>query len=114
MSITADKKERPALGYKQVSFIELCHLVKLKSKLGLLVSRVVLVKDAASNCLVNLLNSKSVKFGCVCLVAGLNCKIELLDSGLELALCDLVAKCLGLVYENTLLSGLNVSHLFLL
>ena len=77
---------------------------------GMGVSRVVLVKDAVSNCLVYLLNSKSVKLGSSGLIACLNCSVELLDNGLELALNHLVLECLSTVYKNTLLSGLNISH----
>ena len=93
---------------------ELCHLVELKSKAGLLVSGVVLVKDTVSNCLVYLLNSKSVKLRSSGLVAGLNSSVELLDSSLKLALDHLVSKRLSLVYKYTLFSGLNVSHFLLL
>ena len=93
---------------------KLCHLVELKSKAGLLVSSIVLVKDAVSNCLVYLLNSKSVKLGCSGLVAGLNSSVELLNSSLKLALDHLVSKRLCLVYKYTLFCGLNVSHFLLL
>ena len=88
----------------------LCHFVVLLSESGLLVSCVVLMKETASNCLVELLNSELVKFGSLSLVTCINRSIELLDYSLKLALNHLILKCLGLVYKNTLLSGLNVSH----
>ena len=90
------------------------HCVELLGEVGLLVSCVVLVKDAVSNCLVYLLNRELVKIGSCCLVAGLNCKVVLLECGLELALDHLILESLGLVNEDTLLCGLDISHFFLL
>ncbi len=90
--------------------LSLCHFVVLLSESGLLVSCVVLMKETASNCLVELLNSELVKFGSLSLVTGINRSIELLDYSLELALNHLVLKCLSLVYEDTLLCRLDVSH----
>ena len=95
-------------------FNKLCHFVEFESKLGLLVSRVVLMKDTVSNCLVNLLNSKSVKFSSESLITGFNSVVELLDDSLKLALLHLVSESLVAVNENTLLCGLNVSHFNLL
>ena len=89
---------------------KLCHSVEFLSEIRLLVSCGVLMKDAASNCLVNLLNSKLIKLGSCSLVTCLNSSIVLLDYSLHLALNHLILKCLGLVYKNTLLSRLNISH----
>ena len=85
--------------------------IELECELRLLVSGVVSVKNAVSNCLVNLLDNKTKKLTSGYLITSLNSSVELLNGGLELALNHLILKCLCLVYKNTLLSGLDVCHL---
>ena len=99
-------KNKKACRVKQVFLymgLGLAKCVVLLSELGLLVSRVVLVKKTGCCCLVSLLANELVEIGSNCLISSLNCCIELLDYCLELALNHLVLKCLFLVYKNTLL-----------
>ena len=77
-------------------------------------SSIVLMKDAASNCLVNLLNNNGIKLSSSGLVTRGYSGIELLDEGLELTLCHLIAKCLCTVNKNTLFCRLDICHFYLL
>ena len=76
--------------------------------------RVVLMKDAVSNCLVDLLNGESVRFGGGFLIARRNREIVLLDNGLELSLQHTVTKWLRIADKDTLLCRLDVSRFLLL
>lgn len=88
----------------------LCHLVEFNGKLALLVCSCILVNNVAVCCLVDLLDSLLVCFGCGCLVPALQSCVILLYDGVKLRLEDTVLKRLRFDDLYTLLCGFNVRH----
>lgn len=93
----------------------------MKSKLGLegvnllgdgrlAVSSVVLVQNTLAYSLVELLASQAQRLGCLVLVAGGDCLVDVADHGLDLGTDSYVTQTCLLVGQVTLLLGLDVSH----
>lgn len=86
------------------------HFIQFQGQLRLLSSNNILVQNALSASLVQLLNSCSVYFSCIGYIASSNSGVKLLQSSLQSRLDHLILQGLLLDYEYSLLSRFNIGQ----